>query len=439
MIASVFSALPAQAATEIPAVVQIEDPSGDANYLNDSNASPLGRDNVTPADASSFGDLLKIWFSNDAEKVSVHFLTEAVPPAGNAVGFQVYTNPGEGEAGSSTLGCLRFVGIIPGTNPGGGSYQGPPFIRLHDRCNTGGTLFNDSVEGEFITEEAEGGGITTLTFPRSASPLLGAAATLTAPYAASSSPLVGASGVGFQFLTVDNTKVGTDYTVGGGGSAGPPATEEPPAEEPEEKPKKNCKKKKGKAKKKCKKAAGEAPGGGAPGQACPAYVPGEQGAEAESVVVTDEHTEEAPLELTIEQEVGLANDLVLGQYDGTAHTFRNLQLDSAAAEAGLYMRYEFPAYEDHDLYVNYADGSEAAHVGGFNATPVGPFDGTGFGGHSETGAEQIDGLRTADCAGYTIDFSNYLGEGGEYTVKVWLGEILNDPAPPGEGKRISQF
>ena len=165
-------------------------------------------------------------------------------------------------------------------------------------------------------------------------------------------------------------------------------------------------------------------------KACAAYVPGEQGAEAESVSVTDAHTAEAPLEVTITQEMGQGGDLGLGQYDGSAHTFRNVQVDSKAAEGGLYIRYEFPAYEDHDLYVNYADGTEAAHVGGFNAAPVGIFDGTGSGGHSEQGAEQIDGLRTPDCAGYTVDFSNYLGQGGEYTVLMWLGEIQNDPAAP---------
>lgn len=164
--------------------------------------------------------------------------------------------------------------------------------------------------------------------------------------------------------------------------------------------------------------------------ACAPYAPGEQGAEAETFKITDAATEDAPLEITIEQAMGQGGDLGAGVYDGSAHTFRNLQVDSKGKEAGLYIRYEFPVYEDHDLYVNYADGSEAAHVGGFNLVPVEIFDGTGAGGHSEQGAEQIDGLRTADCAGYTVDFSNYLGEGGDYAVKVWLGEIQNDPAPP---------
>ena len=38
-------------------------------------------------------------------------------------------------------------------------------------------------------------------------------------------------------------------------------------------------------------------------------------------------------------------------------------------------------------------------------------DGTGNGGHSETTAEQLDGVLTADCGGYTIDVANALGFG----------------------------
>lgn len=151
---------------------------------------------------------------------------------------------------------------------------------------------------------------------------------------------------------------------------------------------------------------------------CAAYEPGEEGAEAETTVVTDEATEDAPLEITVEVGPGAAAS--------ASHSFHNVQVDSGAPEAGLYARYEFPAYEDHDLYVKLADGTEVARAAGFNQTPYGPLDGTGNGGHSEMGAEQIDGLRSLDCQGYTLDLADYLGMGGEYTVKLWLGEIQND-------------
>ena len=163
-------------------------------------------------------------------------------------------------------------------------------------------------------------------------------------------------------------------------------------------------------------------------KACAAYVPGEQGAAAESFVVTDAHTAEAPLEVTVTH--ASAPDSFSESF------FSNIQVDSKAAEAGLYISYEFPVYEDHDLYVYYPDGTEAAHVGGFNPAPVIPAndvfstDGTGNGGHSEQGAEVLDGLRTPDCGGYTVDFQGFITEGGEYTAKVWLGEAVNDPAPP---------
>lgn len=204
-------------APEIPAEVSIDDPVGDANYANDGNDSrtaPVGRDHVTGNDASAFGDLMKIWFSNDATTVSVHVQTEAKPPAGNGVGYQVYTNPGEGSEGSSTVGCLRWVLLLPGTNPQGGTYQGPPFVRMHDRCHTGGSFFAASVEGAFVVDSGpSSSGIVTITFPRSTSPLLGEGATLTSPYASSASPLVGTAAQGFVFVTVDNTQIGTDYSL----------------------------------------------------------------------------------------------------------------------------------------------------------------------------------------------------------------------------------
>ncbi len=88
--------------------------------------------------------------------------------------------------------------------------------------------------------------------------------------------------------------------------------------------------------------------------------------------MTDANTADAPLELTVTQEMGQGNDGGLGSTTARVHTFRNIQVDSAAAEAGLYIKYSFPVYEDHDLYVYYADGAEAAHVGGFNQVSAGP-------------------------------------------------------------------
>lgn len=154
---------------------------------------------------------------------------------------------------------------------------------------------------------------------------------------------------------------------------------------------------------------------------CKMYTPGEMGAEAETTKITDKATEEAPIEM----------DVPLGPAVGAATTqmYHNVQVVSKKKEVGLWLRLESPPTDDPDLFVYWDNGNRAATAGGFNQAPVGPLDGTGDGGHSEIGAEQIDGLRTSNCVGYTLDLVNFLGVGGTYTLKMWLGDIENDPAP----------
>lgn len=148
---------------------------------------------------------------------------------------------------------------------------------------------------------------------------------------------------------------------------------------------------------------------------CPTFVGIEEAAEAELFKVTDKATEDAPIEATVEVPAGTPAE--------SGHGYLNVLADPKAKETGLFVRFEFPAHEDNDLYLYNPDGEEAAHAAGFNPTPFGPFDGTGSGGHSEQGAEQIDGLATLDCQGYSVDLVSYMSFGGEMTVKLWLGEI----------------
>lgn len=413
----------AQGAPAVPAEPNVTDIPGDANGTNDQQDGATFGDNAGGVNFVA-ADMLDIWFSSTAETISAHIHTTAPGGGGNwAVNYRVWVNDG----------CDAFQGTVGGNSNG----NAEPTAILRDFCSRD----LENLPGEIKVESLEDGtGVTTLTFPLGQWPGIEMGATLVGPYG--TTRLANPAAVVPQ---MDTTPVGTDYVISVGAETPPGDGDGPPSDgevgeddpnsggpKPDQPAKEGCKKKKGKGKKKgCKKGKGP---GGTPGSACTPYTPGEMGAEAETLLVNDKHTEEAPLEITIEQEMGMGNDLGLGQYDGTAHTYRNLQIDSKAAEAGLFIRYEFPVYEDHDLYVYYPDGTEAAHVGGFNMTPIGVFDGTGSGGHSEQGAEQIDGLRTADCGGYTIDFSNYLGEGGEYTVTVWLGEIQNDPAAPGGGR-----
>ena len=154
---------------------------------------------------------------------------------------------------------------------------------------------------------------------------------------------------------------------------------------------------------------------------CAAYEPGEEGAEAETTIVTDAATAEAPVEIKIAAHEGIG----VGGHPATetamGHAYHNLQIDSALPSALLHVRLEMPAYEDYDLFINNPDGETAAQAAGFNPIPA-VYNDTSMGGHTEEGAEVIDGLQSLDCQGYTAHVSTATGLGGELTMKVWLGE-----------------
>ncbi|HEV2756682.1 MAG TPA: hypothetical protein VG318_13010 [Actinomycetota bacterium] len=169
---------------------------------------------------------------------------------------------------------------------------------------------------------------------------------------------------------------------------------------------------------------------------CQPYTPGELGTDKPTVVVTDAATEAAPVEQKVTMAMSLAN------YDPGANTgpfaissdFFNVQVDTANPEAGLYAYLEFPERHDYDLDLHYADGSYAARSHDGN-TLLGVQDLGQNGGHAGEAtnkSEKIVGVRTPDCAGYTVETQNWFGQGGEFTVKLWLGEIKNDPLAPGE-------
>ncbi|MGH2731276.1 MAG: hypothetical protein ACRDJI_11800, partial [Actinomycetota bacterium] len=158
----------AQAVTEVPEVVQIEDIPGDANYLNP-QGGPGGGDQPTPQDLT-ISDLLKVWFTNDATNISVHIQTEAPPPSSNAAYFfRVWVNPGDDE-----LGCVRFVAVVEGP-----TYVGDPYAELQDACAD-----VEDVEAELLVEElADGTGAITITVPREANAAFADGGVLTAPWA----------------------------------------------------------------------------------------------------------------------------------------------------------------------------------------------------------------------------------------------------------------
>lgn len=173
--------------------------------------------------------------------------------------------------------------------------------------------------------------------------------------------------------------------------------------------------------------------------ACAAYVPGELGTGKPSVTVTDAHTAEAPLEQKVTLAASTADIDQTLVSDAGIDVF-NLQVDSAAT-SGLYATIEFPERNDIDLYLRWPDGSEAASSHGFNTLaeasapePV-PFDPSNtrsnHAGETTPSSESLIGVITPDCGGYTMEVQNWLGDGGELTVKLWLGEGTTEPLPPG--------
>ena len=234
----------------IPETVSIEDPLDDANGINDQgNRADFGfqGDHATPIDAGSVSDVLKVWFSHDAESVSVHFQTQAPAPASTATLFEVFSNVG---GDFPVYGCLRFAVLTPGSYQGATTtYQGEPIAKLIDRCNDGSNFWDNGVEGEItITEGPEvpqqntgapgPSGILTATFPRSYSPLLADGLSLVKPFFETT---VSAGTVGALVAPVqlDNSIEGADYML--------TASE---LEEPKPPVKKGCTKGSSKAKKK---------------------------------------------------------------------------------------------------------------------------------------------------------------------------------------------
>lgn len=172
---------------------------------------------------------------------------------------------------------------------------------------------------------------------------------------------------------------------------------------------------------------------------CAAYEPGEMGAEAETVVVTDTHTAEAPL--TYAFSLDPAVDEGVAELVGAEETPRhnvNVQVDSAAATAGLYVTWEFQTNRDYDLWAYNSDGTGAASSHGFQ--PLIATQGQGaadqsntasnHGGESTATSENLVGIITPDCGGYTLDMATYFGEGGDFELKIWLGEGTTEPGVP---------
>lgn len=165
--------------------------------------------------------------------------------------------------------------------------------------------------------------------------------------------------------------------------------------------------------------------------ACAPYTPGEAGAAAPTTVVTDAATAEAPIVVDITAPPGVPAGG--GGVDGSPSTLHNVQVDTVNPSAGLYVKIEFSDRQDFDLYLDYADGSNAAASEDANAAANNGVYGTGSpegGWESGTNFESVTGINTLDCAGYTADVVSYLTSGGAVKLSMWLGEIKVEPNAP---------
>ncbi|MFP5298646.1 MAG: hypothetical protein ACLGHL_06650, partial [Actinomycetota bacterium] len=74
--AVVFSALSLGASAAPAPKAVIEDPVGDANFVNDQGTGDGSFGDQTAADAGTVSDLMKVELSNDAKNLIVNFVTE---------------------------------------------------------------------------------------------------------------------------------------------------------------------------------------------------------------------------------------------------------------------------------------------------------------------------------------------------------------------------
>lgn len=189
-VAMLLGATSLQAAAA-PAKTVIEDPLGDANFVNDQGLGDGTVGDVNAADAGSASDLTAVTFSNDAKNLIVYFETEAAPPAITGVGLRVRVNP-DGPAGTH---CLYVETFFSGANNNLTAAQ----AHLRDGCGGG-----DPVPLKILG--------TTVTVPRKAHEAFAKGSVLKAPQA-QSFLYSGTYPAGVSGPMVDTTKVGTDYRM----------------------------------------------------------------------------------------------------------------------------------------------------------------------------------------------------------------------------------
>ena len=178
-------ALTLQAAAA-PSKTIIEDPLGDANFVNDQGTGDGTFGDFNQADAGSVSDITAVSLSNDKKNLIVTVETEGPPPAITPIGYRVRFNPDD-----SGTHCILIEAYHPGSNG-----LMAPVAHFLDACEGG-----DPVEVELLG--------TTIVVPRKLSKAFGKGAKLTSPQAQAF--VHSGAGVLQAGPTADTTLVGTDY------------------------------------------------------------------------------------------------------------------------------------------------------------------------------------------------------------------------------------
>lgn len=203
-LALVAAVAPAAAAApaRVSAKPQVVDPSGDANLLNDQHnaylvGGPHTGDVTAPGNVEDQGDILAVWFTNDARTLTAHIQTTAPPAEDAGLVFGVDTNR-HYEPDGIHHGCTFFqIFLVDGAEG-----------NVWDYCITG-----ERVPAEVRVETlTDGTGHVTITAPRTFVPFI-KGMVLEEPHADSRMLVIEQTGHYLGFL--DTTAEGSDYRIKG--------------------------------------------------------------------------------------------------------------------------------------------------------------------------------------------------------------------------------
>jgi hypothetical protein len=169
----------------------IEDPLGDANFVNDQGTGDGSIGDQTGADAGTVSDLTAVTFTNDKKNLYVQISTEAAPPATTGIGYRVRVNPD-----STGSHCLLFEAFFPGAN---------------NALTAGEAQFRNACTGEDPTKVEVLG--TTIIVPRKLDKAFGKGGKLKSPQAQSFLWSGTSYPAGAAAPFADTTKVGKTYKI----------------------------------------------------------------------------------------------------------------------------------------------------------------------------------------------------------------------------------